>query len=80
MYVRILIRYNLVLKEMLKYYVKTPPLKKILQFQDRSCFFLNQKPQQTIILQQVAVGKKANLFLKRMLEPFLKIPRLKKIL
>ena len=25
---------------MLKYYLKTPPLKKILQFPDRICFFL----------------------------------------
>ena len=30
---------NLVLKSMLRYFLKIPPLKKILQFRDRICFF-----------------------------------------
>ena len=30
---------NIVLKRMLRYFLKTPPLKKILQFEDRICFF-----------------------------------------
>ena len=31
---------NLILKRMLRYFLKIPPLKKILQFQDRICFFI----------------------------------------
>ena len=27
---------------MLRYYLKTPPLKEILQFQDRNCFFIKK--------------------------------------
>ena len=30
---------NIILKRILRYFVKTPPLKKIIQFQDRLCFF-----------------------------------------
>ena len=30
---------NIVLKRMLRYFLKTPPLKEILQFQERICFF-----------------------------------------
>ena len=30
---------NTILKRMLRYFLKTPPLKKILQFQKRICFF-----------------------------------------
>ena len=37
----------LVLKRMLRYSLKPPPLKKILQFQDRICFFL-LKPQKNL--------------------------------
>ena len=32
---------NIVLKRMLKHFLKTSPLKKILQFQERICFFIN---------------------------------------
>ena len=64
---------------MLRYYLKTPPRKKILQFQDRVCFFL-LKTQKTTTLQQVTGAKILNLVLKRMLELFLKILQHKKIL
>ena len=30
---------NIVLKRMLRYFLKTPPFKKILQFQEKKCFF-----------------------------------------
>ena len=32
---------NIVLRRMLRYFVKTPQLKKILQFQERICFLIN---------------------------------------
>ena len=65
---------------MLIYSLKTPPLKKILQFQDRICFFLIKNTQKTTNLQQLTGGRMPNLVLKRMLELFLKISPLKKIL
>ena len=46
---------NFVLIRMLRYFLKSPPLKKILQCQDRICFFL-LKTQKTTTLQQVRVG------------------------
>ena len=64
---------------MLRYYVKTLPVKKVLQFQDRICFFY-YNPKKTTTLQQVTGGKIPNLVLKRMLELFLEVPPLKKIL
>ena len=64
---------------MLRYYLKTPPLKKILQFQDRIRFFL-LKNKKTTTLQQVTGGKIPNLILKRMIKLFPAIPPLKKIL
>ena len=64
---------------MLRYYLKTQPLKKILQFQDKIFFFL-LKSQKTTTLQQVTCGKIPNLVLKKMLELFLKILPHKKIL
>ena len=69
---------NLVLKKMLRSFLKIPPLKKILQFQDRICFFI--KNRKTTTLQQVTGGELINLVLKRMLELFLNLPPLKKIL
>ena len=36
---------NLLLKIMLRYFLKIPPLKKILQFQDRVCFFFIKNTQ-----------------------------------
>ena len=64
---------------MLRYFLKAPPLKKILQFQDRICFFL-LKTQKTTTIQQVPGEKTPNIILKRMLKFFQKIPPLKKIL
>ena len=69
---------NLVLKKMLRSFLKIPPLKKILQFQDRICFFI--KNRKTTTLQQVTGGELINLVLKRMLKLFLNFPPLKKIL
>ena len=63
---------------MLRHYLKTPQLKKILQFQDRIYVFIKNK--KTTTLQQVNGGKISNLVLKGMLELFLKIPTLKKLL
>ena len=34
---------NLILKRMLRYFLIIPPLKKILQFQDRICFFIKNR-------------------------------------
>ena len=70
---------------MLRYYLKSPPLKKILQFQDRIGFFFLKKKKththtKTTTLQRVTGGKIPNLVLERMLEFFLKILPLKKIL
>ena len=70
---------NLVLKRMLRYFLKISPLKKILQFQDRICFFY-EKHKKTTTLQQVTVGETTNLVLRKRVELFLKIPPLKKIL
>ena len=66
---------NIVLKRMLKHFLKTPPLKKILKFQERISFFIKNKKQ---LLQQVSRGETPNLVLKRMLELFLKVIPLKK--
>ena len=76
---RVLLNYNLILKETLRYYLKTPLAKKILQLQGRICFFLLKTIKPTT-LQQVTSGKIPNLVLRRMLELFLKIPPLKKML
>ena len=54
-----------------------PPLKKIIQFQERICFFSQQHKQQP--LHQVSDGETSNLVWKRMLEIFLKVPLLKKL-
>ena len=56
---------------MLRYYLKAPILKKILQFQEEICFFY-KKHKETTNLQQVTGGKISNLVLKIMLELFLK--------
>ena len=66
---------NIVLKRMLRHFLKTPPLKKILKFQERISFFIKNKKQ---LLQQVSRGETPNLVLKRMLELFLKVIPLKK--
>ena len=68
---------DLVLKRMLELFLTVPPLKKILQFQERICFFFLKTQKQP--LQQVSDGETANLVLKRMLELFLKVPPLKKL-
>ena len=39
---------NLILKRMLKYFLKIPPLKKILQFQERICFFIKNTKKQPL--------------------------------
>ena len=62
---------------MLELFLTVPPLKKILQFQERICFFFLKTQKQP--LQQVSDGETANLVLKRMLELFLKVPPLKKL-
>ena len=62
---------NLVLKRMLERFLTVPPLKKILQFQERISFFLENT--KTTSLENVD-GEKANLVLKRMLEGFIKDP------
>ena len=62
---------------MLELFLTVPPLKKILQFQERICFFFLKTQKQP--LQQVSDGETANLVLKRMLELFLKLPPLKKL-
>ena len=64
---------------MLRYFLKIPPLKRILQFKDRSCFFI-KNTKKTTTLQQMTGGKTPNLVLKKIVELFLKIPPLKKIL
>ena len=66
-------------KENGKHYLKTLPLKIILQFEDRICIFL-LKTQKTTTLWQATGGKIPNIVLKRMLELFLKIQLLQKIL
>ena len=65
---------------MVRCYLKTTSLKKILQFQDRICLFFLLKTQKATTFQQVTGGKIPNLVLKKMLELFLKIQPLKKIL
>ena len=67
---------NLILKRMLKYFLKIPPLKKIFQFWDEIYFFI-KKTNKITTHQQVTGGETPNLVLKRMLELFLKIPSLK---
>ena len=52
------------------------PLKKVLQFRGRICFFFLKHKKQP--LPQVSDGETANLVLKRMLEHFLKVPPFKK--
>ena len=64
---------------MVRHHLKTPPLKKLLQFQDRICFFIKNTHKKNT-LKQVTGGKIANIVLKKMLELFLKISTLKKIL
>ena len=68
---------NIVLKRILRYFLKTPPLKKILQFQEKKLLSLLKTPKQP--LQQVFGWETSNLVLKRMLKLFLKFPPLKKI-
>ena len=63
---------NIVLKRMQRHFLKTPPLKKLFQFQERICFFKKQHKKQP--LQQMSGGGKPDLVLKRMLELFLKVP------
>ena len=60
---------------MLRYYLKAPILKKILQFQEerhKEKHKETQKHKETTNLQQVTGGKISNLVLKRMPELFLK--------
>ena len=64
---------------MLRYFLKIPQLEKILQFQNRTCFFY-YKLKKATTLQHVTYGKTLNLVLKTKLELFLKIAPLKKIL
>ena len=65
MQTRFLLRYNLVLKRMLRYYLKTDII---------------EKHKKTAALQQVIGVRIPNLVLNRTLELFPKIPPLKKIL
>ena len=39
---------NLVLKRVLRYFLKVLPLKKIFQFQDRICFFIKNTKRTTL--------------------------------
>ena len=61
---------------MLERFLTVPPLKKILQFQERISFFLENT--KTTSPENVD-GEKANLILKRMLEGFIKDPWTKKL-
>ena len=64
---------NIILKRMLKYSLKFPSLRNILQFQAIICFFI--KTENAITLQKTTGGY---LVLKRMLELFLNtLPRKK---
>ena len=51
-----------------RYFVKTLQLKKILQFQERICFFINNTKKQP--LKQVSAGETPYLVLKKMLKLF----------
>ena len=50
---------NFLSKRMLRYFLKSPPLKEILQFQTRICFFI-KNTQKITNLQQVSGGETPN--------------------
>ena len=56
---------------------KNSTTQKILQFQDRICFFFIKNKKKTTTLQEVT-GKMPNLVIKRMLELFLKFDHSRK--
>ena len=68
---------NLVLKRMLELFLKVPPLKKILQFQERICFFF-LKTRKATSSASVWCGHSKSSF-KENVELFLKVPPLNKL-
>ena len=69
---------NIVLKRMLRYFLKTLPLRKYYKFKTEFVFLLKITKKQP--LQQVSGGETPSLVLKTMLEIFLKVQPFKKIL
>ena len=68
---------NLVLKRMLELFLKVPPLKKILQFQERICFFFLKTRKATSSASAWCGHNKSSF--KENVELFLKVPPLNKL-